>query len=595
LVPKQGTGLRRLYVNRCILFAFIAVLAASCVATPRGRPAQNGVFKPDPARVRSALGIVAGVNAIEETLSDSKALDRAAQAVWVLCRDVHPTRNDLDLVFDRNGNGRIDPYEIQSARIFFFGSSLLSLNIIDPVLASKLAAPPRNSMTQEDLRVWDEYLFIDSKRLLKPHALSNPFEKKLAEGDDRNFDEKAIRNAIGMATRGAVEAFLQAAPFPASKPSSIVRGPVKTKLQEYANTSGSGTLSDAEARAAEDALKVPHAAKSVFDWAIDFEGTGYVSQADIDEARRAAFLPASRGLPAAVGPYPVETKADSLLDLNGDGIVTDDELAAVAKALAVGGGAPLVPPKLLAAFDGDGNGMLDAKEIMRALEFFRPHPVDPTNALDLALDTQGRRFLTPDEIGIGAGRTSKGPVINLDERVRAFRFAAQKQSPKNQQAQLPKQANAAQPSASSQPSAPQIVQKRLDIAGKKLAVMGLTSATKNVDQEALDGTVTFLENAFVNVGSVSIVDRSDIDKVMKELELQASGALADEGTAVKAGKLSGAEIIATGTISLVGKKYYLNTKLISVETGEVLGSSIASADSPDGFLAMCQEAAVKLF
>jgi hypothetical protein len=125
--------------------------------------------------------------------------------------------------------------------------------------------------------------------------------------------------------------------------------------------------------------------------------------------------------------------------------------------------------------------------------------------------------------------------------------------------------------------------------------MGVSSATKNVDQESLDGAAAFLENAFVNVGSVVIVDRSDIDKVMQEIQLQSSDAFSSEEQAVKAGKLSGAEILAAGTISLVGKKYYLNVKLLAVESGEVLGSSIASADSPDGFLAMCQEAAVKLF
>jgi hypothetical protein len=64
---------------------------------------------------------------------------------------------------------------------------------------------------------------------------------------------------------------------------------------------------------------------------------------------------------------------------------------------------------------------------------------------------------------------------------------------------------------------------------------------------------------------------------------------------VKVGRLSGADIIVTGTISQVGKKYYLNLRLISIETADILGSSIASADSPDGFLEMCQQAAAKIF
>jgi hypothetical protein len=569
-------------MNRFWCFPLLAaVLAVSCAGGPRSRPVANALFRPDVEKVRVALGAASG------TLPDQKAMDAAVLAVWSLCKDMHPVRNDLDLAFDRNKDGRIEQFEMQSARNFFFGSSLLSLNRVDPGLASRLSAPPRASLNQEDLKTWNDYLFVAPQKLLKPHALSNAFERKLSEGDPRNFNEKAIRNAVAMASRGAVEAFLQTA-VPSPQAFGVVRGDVRTMLQEYANTSGSGTVSDAEARAAEDALKTPHEAKSPFDRAIDFEGTGYVSATDIEEARKAAFVPATRVLPTATGPYPVVTKADSLLDLDGDGIVTEDEIQAVAKALAAGVAAPLVPPKILAAFDADGNGKLDSKEVIRALEFFRPHPVDPSNALDAALDVQRTRFLTPDEIGIGAGKTAKGPVLSMDERVQVLRLAARKKGPLASSAPAKPGVDAQQPQA-------QVAQKRLDIAGKKLAVMGLSSATKNVDQEALDGTVTFLQNAFVNVGSVSIVDRSDIDKVMKELELQASGAIDEEGTAVKAGKLSGADIIATGTISLVGKKYYLNVKLISVETGEVLGSSIASADSPEGFLAMCQEAAVKLF
>jgi hypothetical protein len=570
-------------MNRFRFFPFLAaVLAVSCAAGPRSRPVANELFRPDAEKVRAALGAASGA------LPDQKAVDAAAQAIWALCKDIHSVRNDLDLAFDRNKNGKIEQYEMQSARLYFFGSSLLNLNRVDPGLASRLSAPPRASLSQEDLKIWNDYLFVAPQKLLKPHALSNAFERKIAEGDPRNLSEKAIRNAVAMVARGAAEAFFQTA-APSQKPFGVARGDVKTKLQEYANTSGSGSVSDAEARAAEEALKTPHEAKSLFDRAIDFEGTGFVSAADIDEARRAAFLPATHALPAAAGPYPVVTKADSLLDLDGDGIVTEDEILAVAKALASGGGAPGVPPKILAAFDADGNGKLGSKEVIRALEFFRPHPVDPANALDVALDAQRTRFLTPDEIGIGAGKTAKGPALSMDERVQNQRFAARKKAPQGSSVSA-NEGSDAQP-----PAQARVAQKRLDIAGKKLAVMGLSSATKNVDQESLDGTVTFLENAFVNVGSVSIVDRSDIDKVMKELELQASGATDDEGTAVKAGKLSGADIIATGTISLVGKKYYLNVKLVSVETGEILGSSIASADSPEGFLAMCQEAAVKLF
>jgi hypothetical protein len=281
------------------------------------------------------------------------------------------------------------------------------------------------------------------------------------------------------------------------------------------------------------------------------------------------------------------TKADALLDIDGDGVITEAELQADAQALVQGGQAPQVPSKLLAAFDLNGDGRLDANEVEHAVEFFRPHPVNPSNPLDAALDARQTGFLTATEIGVGAGQTAKGRTQSIDERIQALRLAARNAPPQAA-------ATSAQPAKTVQAAA--FTQKHVDISGKKLAVVGLASATKNIGQEDLDGTTTFLENAFVNVGSVSIVDRNDIDKVMKELELQSSDAFAaSDSAAVKVGKLSGADIIVTGTISLVGKKYYLNVRLIAVETGNVLGSSIASADSPDGFLDMCQQAAAKIF
>jgi hypothetical protein len=61
------------------------------------------------------------------------------------------------------------------------------------------------------------------------------------------------------------------------------------------------------------------------------------------------------------------------------------------------------------------------------------------------------------------------------------------------------------------------------------------------------------------------------------------------------GMLSGADIIVIGSISYVGRQYYLNIKLISVETGEIIGSSIDIADDATGFYEMCNQAVYKLF
>ena len=106
--------------------------------------------------------------------------------------------------------------------------------------------------------------------------------------------------------------------------------------------------------------------------------------------------------------------------------------------------------------------------------------------------------------------------------------------------------------------------------------------------------MVFIENALVNVGKVRVVDRQNIAEIVKEYEFQQSD-LTDESSAVEIGKLSGADIIVIGSISYVGETFYLNIKLISVETAEIIGSSIADAVNAREFYEMCNEAVLKLF
>jgi hypothetical protein len=549
--------------------AAVAILVLSCVSHPRSLPAPHA-FHPDAARVRASFGIGA------DQIPDAARMDRIGRDIWELCKNAHPVRTPLDIVFDANRDGRLDQEELRASRSYFFGAGLLDVNTVDPDLARKIAAPPRVALSREDLGIWNDYLFAQPRIRLAPHAFGNDFERSLANGS-RSFDQNVIRRALVLVSRAAAEAFLKTRPATVASLTatpSIARGPVRNQLQALANTSGSGTVSEQEARAAEEALKTPHKAATAFDHSIDFAGNGFIDAADIEDARRAAFIPATAALAAKRGPFPVVTGADALLDIDGDGRVTEEELEADARGLFQGGGSPPVPPRLLAAFDLDGDGKLNPNECQRALEFFRPHPVRPSFPLDASFDLRGKGFLSPEDIGIGAGQTAKGRSLSLDERLQALRLASRRQ----------------------EAPTPVLSQRRIDLSGKKLAVVGLTSSVKSLDQETLDGTTNFLENAFVNVGSVAIVDRSDIDKVMGELELQSSDAFAsNDSSAVKVGRLSGADIIVTGTISQVGKKYYLNLRLISIETADILGSSIASADSPDGFLEMCQQAAAKIF
>ncbi|MBL8967545.1 MAG: VWA domain-containing protein [Spirochaetaceae bacterium] len=79
----------------------------------------------------------------------------------------------------------------------------------------------------------------------------------------------------------------------------------------------------------------------------------------------------------------------------------------------------------------------------------------------------------------------------------------------------------------------------------------------------------------------TIVERKDLQKILKELELQLSG-LADEESAAKVGKLLGAEVLVSGSVYRKDDRYELFLKLVRVETAEVLAATKARIDAKLG-------------
>jgi TolB-like protein len=70
-----------------------------------------------------------------------------------------------------------------------------------------------------------------------------------------------------------------------------------------------------------------------------------------------------------------------------------------------------------------------------------------------------------------------------------------------------------------------------------------------------------------------LVDREDLDKALKELELNLSGMVAP-GQAAQVGQLTGAKVLLTGSVLQVSRKLYLVAKIIGTETTRVVGASV---------------------
>jgi len=77
-----------------------------------------------------------------------------------------------------------------------------------------------------------------------------------------------------------------------------------------------------------------------------------------------------------------------------------------------------------------------------------------------------------------------------------------------------------------------------------------------------------------------LVERAEIEKLLKESELNLSG-MVDPSQATKVGQMTGAKILITGSVIEADKSIYVVAKIIGTETSRVLGKSVRGAMSDD--------------
>jgi TolB-like protein len=130
-------------------------------------------------------------------------------------------------------------------------------------------------------------------------------------------------------------------------------------------------------------------------------------------------------------------------------------------------------------------------------------------------------------------------------------------------------------------------QKVIGDAAKELADQISTAATKQgkhkiavIPFRELDGRTTVLgtylaEELVTDLfagGTLDIVERSMLDKVMSELKFSQSGAI-DPESAQHLGKIIGVEAIVTGSITDLQSYVGVNCRLINTETGRIFGAA----------------------
>jgi TolB-like protein len=92
--------------------------------------------------------------------------------------------------------------------------------------------------------------------------------------------------------------------------------------------------------------------------------------------------------------------------------------------------------------------------------------------------------------------------------------------------------------------------------------------------------------------ALKLIERDKIQSLLKEIALSQTGSV-DSSTAVRAGKILGAQTIAFGSFIVLGKSVRIDTRIIKVETSElVMAESIFG--NVDNFMGLERELATKI-
>lgn len=102
----------------------------------------------------------------------------------------------------------------------------------------------------------------------------------------------------------------------------------------------------------------------------------------------------------------------------------------------------------------------------------------------------------------------------------------------------------------------------------RVAVLDPTTSGIAMDDGTKLAVQELISSTFVNTGRYIIIERSMIDKIIKEQSFQNSD-IADNSQATEIGKLAGANKVVLSAVSLVGGRNLLSIKIIDVTTASV--------------------------
>jgi len=117
-----------------------------------------------------------------------------------------------------------------------------------------------------------------------------------------------------------------------------------------------------------------------------------------------------------------------------------------------------------------------------------------------------------------------------------------------------------------------IEKPKIIIKGEKvrIGIIEFQSLNEEAKKDNLGKIVSeMLTTSFVNSESFKIIEREQLQKVIKEFQLSQSGII-DTSYAKQIGKIAGADAIVTGSVTKIGNDLRLDARIIDVESGIIL-------------------------
>ena len=108
-------------------------------------------------------------------------------------------------------------------------------------------------------------------------------------------------------------------------------------------------------------------------------------------------------------------------------------------------------------------------------------------------------------------------------------------------------------------------------AGAVLAIVNIKSDSARLSEYVMERLPDHLVG---NRKGITLVDRSRLNLIQREIAFQYSGEVSDE-TMVAIGRKTGAEIIIAGSIIEAGDAYHFSVKMLDVATAHIVGSDSA--------------------